>query len=664
MSLPALLCAQGGLLRATSPWLAVLRAASSSRELPVLQVPRRVQARIEKAGNRVKAVITPRAGPLLISSRRPELSQPAGETRGLWERPELVSQGWKHRLSRGDHFTIRRLQKESPKPEPDRGFEGLEHRLVQALRALGINSPTWIQSRTLPALLKGRNVLCAAETGSGKTLCYLLPMLQRLLQEDPQIVLAPHQVYPKDEQLAYSGHQEPNTHMPGTSSLASEPCANPSVNHFKASSPDEQPKTDSPRHSLQDYNLNVDTSQPNNLLNEPDNKPLLHGFHANEPSTKPQLFVSETINNPPLQSFPFKQRNKTRSPEPQNLILVPSRELANQVGSVARSLCSQLGLSVRVVGGGRGRGAVDKQFGKGPIDILVATPGALWKALRRKTVGLGELNFVVLDEADTMFDDSFSGLVGDILMHTQIASHSREVLGLERKAQLVVIGATFPGGVGEVLGKMMDLGSITTIKSKKLHFLMPHIQQTFLKIKGVDKAAELLKLLKKQAVESPRSGVLVFCNSSSTVNWLGYILDDHGIKHSRLQGQMPAIVRTGIFESFQNEQTDVLVCTDIASRGLDSRRVEVVVNYDFPATLQDYLHRVGRVGRVGSENLGTVLSFVTHAWDVELVQKIETAARRRSSLPGMESTIKEPVPPDNLMQEDPNQRYKDETPFY
>ncbi|XP_053548465.1 probable ATP-dependent RNA helicase DDX28 [Bombina bombina] len=562
-----LFCSDAVLLRGVIGRFCVSRTSSSSGQLPVILLPRRAQE-IQKGQwkkGRSEHVITPRAGKLLIQSRRPQFNQSAGEVWGKWESPELVSGGWKNRQSSGDYFTIQRLHKEGPGPDSDRSFSslGLEDRLVSSLNEMGLSSPTWVQNETIPVLLRGHNLLCAAETGSGKTLAYLLPVVHRLLTSEATSKQRDHHAYSYDNVM-------------------------------------------------------------------PDLPPL-----ANKTHLRPSHLV--TSNN---------------FPDPCNLILVPSRELANQVSSVARKLCAQLGLTVSSIGGGRGRGSVDKQLRRGPIDILIATPGALWKALRRDTLSLECLNYIVLDEADTLFDESFSELVEDILNHTRIASRKSEIRGPEKKAQLAVIGATFPGGVGQVLGKVTDLGSITTIKSKKLHFLMSHVQQTFLKVKGADKVAELLQLLKKQAVDSPGAGVLIFCNSSSTVNWLGYILDDHGINHTRLQGQMPAAMRVGIFETFLKGKTDVLVCTDIASRGLDSKRVEVVVNYDFPATLQDYLHRVGRVGRVGSEKMGNVLSFVTHAWDVELVQKIETAARKRSGLPGMASTIKEPVPQESLLKEE------------
>uniref|UniRef100_A0A8C7V3Z0 DEAD (Asp-Glu-Ala-Asp) box polypeptide 28 n=1 Tax=Oncorhynchus mykiss TaxID=8022 RepID=A0A8C7V3Z0_ONCMY len=304
--------------------------------------------------------------------------------------------------------------------------------------------------------------------------------------------------------------------------------------------------------------------------------------------------------------------------------------------AVARSLWGPFRLMVKTVGGGRGVGNIKLAFTKGPPDVLVATPGALAKTPK--------LSFMVVDEADTMFDPSFSGMLESILAQTRAACDPSETQGpgSTRKAQLVVVGATFPGGVGEVLSQVRDLGGMVTIKSKNLHFLMPHVKQTFLKVRGADKLLELHQVLK--AAEQDKAGVLVFCNRASTVNWLGYSLEDMGLRHVRLQGEMPASLRAGIFHSFQKGQVDVLICTDITSRGLDTQRVCLVVNYDFPESHTDYIHRAGRVGRVGSMEDGEVLSFVTHPWDVELVQKIETAARRRTSLPGMESSIRKPEP--------------------
>lgn len=513
----------------------VLRGSDQS--LPVVRIPRALQRRQEQRrsdrGSFQRPVLV-QPGPLLVSAKRPELNQPARLTLGRWERAPLASRGWKHRRSRQDHFSIERVQQEAPAMRnlSSRGNFvdlGLEPRVLLALQKAvpEVVQPTSVQSKTIPPLLRGRHILCAAETGSGKTLSYLLPLFQRLLK------------------------------------------------------------------------------------------------------------------GPELDS-----RSSTA---PRGLVLVPSRELAEQVQAVAQSLGRYLDLQVIELGGGLGMNRLKLQLGKWPsADVLVATPGALWKALKSQLISLHHLNFIVLDEVDTLLDESFVELVDYILGKSPIAESPAELEDpFNPKAQLVMVGATFPEGLNQLLSKVTSPDSLTTITSSKLHCIMPHVRQTFMRLKGTEKVTELIQILKqhdKANKAEPSGTVLVFCNSASTVNWLGYILDDHKIQHLRLQGQMPASMRAGIFQSFQKGSQNILVCTDIASRGLDSIHVEMVVNYDFPPTLQDYIHRAGRVGRVGSEVPGTVTSFVTHPWDVSLVQKIELAARRRRSLPGLTSSVRDPLP--------------------
>ncbi|XP_054474439.1 probable ATP-dependent RNA helicase DDX28 [Anoplopoma fimbria] len=507
-------------------------------EETVIRVPRYMQRRVEsvKQTRGQYKINTIKAGKLLIQGKNPDLNQSAGFTQGKFEQLTLCSKGWKHNKSFGDYFTINNIKAVAPfvaeNPDEDAEqkasvtFNDLRicEGLVEALDNINITHPTTVQLQTIPKVMKGLNVLCAAETGSGKTLSYLLPIIHRL-----------------------QAGQESEMYGEGSHKIGA-------------------------------------------------------------------------------------------------VVLVPSRELAEQVAAVSRTLCAPLGLTTSTVGGGRGVGHIKGVFKRDHPDILVATPGALVKALRRRCVDLSELSFFVVDEADTMFDPSFSDMLEDILLRTNIARDPKETRGPGHKAQLLVVGATFPGGVGEVLSQVTDLGSMVVIKSKMLHYLMPHVKQMFMKVKGTDKVLELHQALKMLQQEKGGGAALVFCNKSATVNWLGYSLEELGVKHARLQGEMPAAVRTGIFRSFQKGQVDVLICTDIASRGLDTSRVRLVVNYDAPESHTDYIHRAGRVGRAGGVEDGEVLSFVTHPWDVELVQKIETAARRRTCLPGMESDIHEPKP--------------------
>lgn len=498
----------------------------------VIRIPKPMLDRVEKTRQlkrKTEKVAVIKPGRLLIKSKNPQLNQSAGFTFGKFEEARLCSKGWKHKKAFGDYFTINSTQTVPPfinegehgdlGPDETTTFNNfhIHQGLVEILRRENIIHPTSVQRKVIPKLLRGHNILCAAETGSGKTLTYLLPIIHDLLAKK------------------------------------------------------------------ETYN------------------------DANRPT--------------------------------HTVVLVPSRELAKQVAAVTRMLDQESNLNVKLLGGGRGVGNIKAAFTHGQPDILVTTPGALLKAKWRNYVDLSQLRFIVVDEADTMFDSSFSDMLEKILLSTNVASTLSETHGLHPKAQLVLVGATFPEGVGDVISKVTDLRSIVTIKSQRLHHLMPHVKQTFMKVRGADKLVELNHALKK--VED-RAGVLVFCNSASTVNWLGFALDEVGVHHKRLQGAMPAGMREGIFQDFQQGLVDILVCTDIASRGLDTQRVKLIVNYDFPESHTDYIHRAGRVGRAGGQTGGEVLSFVTHKWDVELVQKIETSARRRTCLPGMESEIQHP----------------------
>ncbi|XP_054054680.1 probable ATP-dependent RNA helicase DDX28 [Rissa tridactyla] len=502
----------------------------------VVRVPWALRLRLQRGARRrqgqaAAAAVGRRPGKLLLRSRRPELSQPRWQTVGRWERPQLVSAGWKHRKACGDYFQLEPSQDaapalQAPPSEAGQGASfaemGLQPSLLAGLEGLSIGRPTAVQRLAIPALRRGRSALCAAETGSGKTLAYLLPLLDGLL------------------------------------------------------------------------------SRP-------------EGPAAEEAEA---------------------------AASPRGLVVLPSRELAAQVGAVAAALCRPAGLQVRGLTGGGAAGGLRRQLRAAPpgAAVLLGTPGAVREALRRRFLALGRLRWMVLDEADALMDESFAEPLEEILAHAPLAAGAPGPTGPgEARTQVVVVGATFPAGLSQTLGKFTDVGQFVTLATQSLHRLPPHVQQKFVRLKGRDKLPELLQLLK----ERPATGgaVLIFCNSASTVNWLGYILDDHKIKHLRLQGQMSAAARAGIFASFQKGDVSVLVCTDLASRGLDTSSVQLVVNYDFPDTLQDYLHRVGRVGRVGSKAPGAVVSFVTHRWDVDLVRKIETAARKRTGLPGMDSSI-------------------------
>ncbi|KAI0241905.1 putative ATP-dependent RNA helicase DDX28 [Lamellibrachia satsuma] len=204
--------------------------------------------------------------------------------------------------------------------------------------------------------------------------------------------------------------------------------------------------------------------------------------------------------------------------------------------------------------------------------------------------------------------------------------------------QVAMVGATMPSSLKQVLGDVVPLDSLVKVTTPHLHRLMPHIPQKFIRIGSDQKPEALLKALKSNS--SRRVPTLVFCNRSSTACYVGHFLNDNGIANVVLHAQMPQKVREGRFEQFQNAETEVLVCTDIMSRGMDTVRAKHVINFDFPHFISDYIHRSGRIGRVGSSGTGFVLSFISYKWDVDLLWKIEASARRATEFHNVNANIK------------------------
>ncbi|KAI8484299.1 putative ATP-dependent RNA helicase ddx28 [Branchiostoma belcheri] len=485
----------------------------------VIRIPQYLNRRldqIKKAKSLGKnSVPLARPGRIIISCKRKEFNHYGGQSLGKFDIPTLASQGWKHKKSVGDHFTIVGYTKTT------NYFWGLplEEGILEGLCSMKMAVPTKIQAAAIPAILSGKNVLCAAETGSGKTLCYVVPLLQSLL---------------------------------------------PVVR---------EPDTDMARREL--------------------GRPLA-------------------------------------------LIVVPARELAEQVMKVLTSFNTAMlkPFQLQMVVGGQGIGNIKKKLEK-RVDILVITPGALNKALHKGFLGMDWVRYLVLDEIDTLLDDSFSELTLEAISCCQV--RVSEVGGVGDGTQVIMAGATMPKRTAEVLGEVVPMESLVTVTTPALHRVMPHVSQKFLRVKSSSKAATVLELVKQDVNEG--CPVIVFCNTFSSADWLSHTLRENNIKHSKITGKLSATVRLGIFKEFQDGLTDVLVCTDIASRGLDTVRVQHVINFDFPGVVSDYIHRVGRVGRVGSRVTGKVTSLVCQPYEVDMLWKIEMAVRRQTELKGVDANI-------------------------
>lgn len=153
-----------------------------------------------------------------------------------------------------------------------------------------------------------------------------------------------------------------------------------------------------------------------------------------------------------------------------------------------------------------------------------------------------------------------------------------------------------------------------------------------------DRPANLLSLVKRDLAK--RRPLIVFSNKSTTSDYVSIFLNNSGINCLNLNGDMLMKIRIGRFEEFQRGECDVLSTTDVGSRGLDTTRARHVVNYDFPLHISDYIHRCGRIGRVGSLDNSLVTNFISSRREVDVVQRIEHAARTGGLLPDVNANIK------------------------
>lgn len=244
----------------------------------------------------------------------------------------------------------------------------------------------------------------------------------------------------------------------------------------------------------------------------------------------------------------------------------------------------------------------------------------------------------MLDEADTLLDDSFNKLIAYIVRRLKIGGsspteHSKYV---SDGIQVGLASATYPRGLDTLLEPVLSMEDFEVVTTNSLHHLMPHVPQKFVRVGAADKMMECAKLL-KQYKGKP---TIVFCNKTQTSYWLSKSLKEIQMDNILLTGFDDPQTRKRHLKKFYEGIHDVMICTDIASRGLDTQCVHHVINYDFPLFMSDYIHRVGRVGRVGTTHDCRVTSFITQVWDVDLLWKIETAARKQQVLHNVNANIK------------------------
>ena len=365
--------------------------------------------------------------------------------------------------------------------------------LSRAVAEMGYESMTPIQAQAIPVVLTGKDVMGAAQTGTGKTAAFSLPLLQRLLKHE-----------------------------------------------------------------------NTSTS------------PARHPVRA--------------------------------------LVLLPTRELADQVAQQVKLYAKYTNLRSAVVFGGMDMKPQTLELKRG-VEVLVATPGRLLDHIEAKNAVLNQVEYVVLDEADRMLDIGFLPDLQRILSY------------LPKQRTTLLFSATFSPEIRRLANSYLN--DPVTIEVAQPNATASTVEQHFYSVNDDDKRRALRQIVRQRGLNQ----AFVFVNSKLGCARLARSLEREGMKTTALHGDKSQDERLKALEAFKKGEVDLLVATDVAARGLDIKDVPAVFNFDVPFNAEDYIHRIGRTGRAGAS--GLAVTFVSNS-DGRLVADLEKLLKKKLEIEAIE----------------------------
>ncbi|XP_047959889.1 ATP-dependent RNA helicase-like protein DB10 [Salvia hispanica] len=308
----------------------------------------------------------------------------------------------------------------------------------------------------------------------------------------------------------------------------------------------------------------------------------------------------------------LKQRRNNPRLGPTVLVLSPTRELATQIQDEAVKFGRSSNISCTCLYGGAPKGPQLRDIDRG-VDVVVATPGRLNDILEMRRISLQQVSYLVLDEADRMLDMGFEPQIRKIVKEVPV------------RRQTLMYTATWPKEVRRIASDLLvspvqvNIGNVDELVANKA--ITQHVEV----LSPMDKRRRLEQILRSQ---EPGSKIIIFCSTKKMCDQLaGTLTRQFGA--AAIHGDKSQGERDYVLNQFRTGRSPVLVATDVAARGLDIKDIRVVLNYDFPTGVEDYVHRIGRTGRAGATGVAYTFFCEQDAKHAsELIKLLEGASQR------------------------------------
>ncbi|KFO53849.1 putative ATP-dependent RNA helicase DDX4, partial [Corvus brachyrhynchos] len=292
--------------------------------------------------------------------------------------------------------------------------------------------------------------------------------------------------------------------------------------------------------------------------------------------------------------------------EPECIITAPTRELINQIFLEARKFVYGTCIRPVVIYGGTQTGYSIRQIKLG-CNILCATPGRLLDIIGRGKIGLHNVKYLVLDEADRMLDMGFGADMKKLVSFPDMPQ--------KEKRQTLMFSATFPEEVQRLAGEFLKTDFLFVVVGR-VGGACSDVQQSILQVPQYFKRTKLLEVL--HSIGNERT--LVFVDTKKKADFIACFLCQENIPATSIHGDREQREREIALQDFRSGKCPVLVATSVAARGLDIESVQHVINFDLPSTIEEYVHRIGRTGRCG--NIGKAVGFFDNNSDGHLAQPL------------------------------------------